>query len=400
MKIGNHQQISINLWYHEVDRQIAPTVKDVAQKKTTDAIQNDDYYRTSAQWGYRKNKTEVAVRSGYFVSQTNYAKPVANDKSKTRGESWQSEAEATYRLTTALTVNGGLHYTHEKAESSSYGSRHYRNREAAFGSLRYLSPVQTKVTANARVETTEATSPEPTFTLGIDQPIWSGLSATAKAGTSYRVPSFNDLYWQSATAVGNPDLKPEEGNNLEGGLAWKSAGRTLRFDAAVTAYTMHMKNWMSWGANSEGVYTVLNQDSANIKGIESRLGLMLGQNNANISLQSVYTYTDARDPKTDNYLPYVPMHKGSITLAATYRGNSCWINPTYTSEVQTNAANTSRLDGYKVLNVGLSKRIGFGGNQLILSALANNLLNTYYQTRQYYPMPGRYFQLSATVNVL
>src|SRR5690606_17353538 len=47
-------------------------------------------------------------------------------------------------------------------------------------------------------------------------------------GTSYRIPTFTDLYYEDPSNLSNPDLKPEEAQSFE--LGWKYSRMMLRWE--------------------------------------------------------------------------------------------------------------------------------------------------------------------------
>lgn len=59
---------------------------------------------------------------------------------------------------------------------------------------------------------------------------------------SLRLPTFTDLYYQSATQISNPDLQPEEALNLELGTKFK----TERLQTSATIYYRNGTNNIDW----------------------------------------------------------------------------------------------------------------------------------------------------------
>ena len=401
IRINPFHSLQVHLWFQDVNRQIAPTVKDVVGKKTADALQLDQNYRASTQWSYRKGIVNTAVRTALLTTRTHYTKPSTGEDTQTDGNSWITEAEATVNPADELSFNMGVHYTYEDCESSSYGSWNERNRGAVFGSTRYQNDQSgTRVTLNGRLEHIEMEKYPFTWTVGLHQVIVGPLALVAKAGTSYRVPSFNDLYWVSSYAVGNPNLKPEEGINYEAGLQLKLASDGVKLEAGTSLFGMDMKNWMNWAPREDGMYTVMNIDSAKIRGFEAQGVLTLGTEQQSIALRGGYTYLDARDPKTDNYLPYVPMHKGSLSVTGTYNGLQLLVNRTESSKLPVNAANSDYLRGYVVYDCGIYKSVALSTADFNIGLKVQNLTDQQYQNRQYYPMPGRQYLLTLAVRLM
>ncbi len=66
-----------------------------------------------------------------------------------------------------------------------------------------------------------------------------GLRLRALAGTTFRAPSFNDLYYPD---YGVPTLHPERGRSVEAGLVWKGE----RTDATLTVYRNEVRDLISY----------------------------------------------------------------------------------------------------------------------------------------------------------
>ncbi len=69
--------------------------------------------------------------------------------------------------------------------------------------------------------------------------IVSGLKVRALAGTTFRAPTFNDLYYPG---YGVSTVQPEHGRSIEAGLAWQSGGST----ASVTIYRNQVRNLINF----------------------------------------------------------------------------------------------------------------------------------------------------------
>ena len=65
------------------------------------------------------------------------------------------------------------------------------------------------------------------------------LAVRAFAKKSFRMPTFNDLYWPGA---GNPNLQPEESRNREIGLNYETASTSVAF----TLYRNDVDNLIAW----------------------------------------------------------------------------------------------------------------------------------------------------------
>ncbi len=111
--------------------------------------------------------------------------------------------------------------------------------------------------------------------LGFGWNIYPGIDASyamnehlklyGSASTSLRMPTFTDLFYNGPTNLGNPDLKPEESVNYEGGLKLAFKG----FTGHTGAYFRKGENLIDWvrEINTEK-WKTKNLTSINTTGIE------------------------------------------------------------------------------------------------------------------------------------
>ena len=84
-------------------------------------------------------------------------------------------------------------------------------------------------------------------------------SATISSGTSYRAPTFNDLFWEdpSGYTKGNPDLEPEEGVSTNLSVNLKPVMGDV-VQGAVTAAHYAVDNLIQWVPDESWVYSPQN----------------------------------------------------------------------------------------------------------------------------------------------
>ncbi|MCW3785992.1 TonB-dependent receptor [Marinilabiliaceae bacterium AAT] len=398
-RLKNGQNISVHLWYQDVDKQIAPTVRDLARGNTSDAEQRDKAFRGAAEWKAPLKNGLVSVRTGLFSTKTHYEKPSTSSHTNTTGLASVNEAEMDLNLTNWLKWNLGVNYTYEETESSSYEGANNRNRYAVFTSFGISNASSgTFVSINGRGEKAGDSDFTVTENIGVTQQIISGLSAKAKAGTSYRIPTFNDLYWFSATSIGNPDLQAETGFNYEAGLHYQKTFASTKLQLQATWYNNSLEKWISWGQREDGIWTVFNQDKAEIKGIEVQADLTTDFKKGSAGININYTNQDAIDPDTDNELAYVPKSKANAAVYAEYSNIRLMYAHSFVNERYTTASNSTQMPKYDLGNLSLEKQFE-GKIDAILSVKVNNIWDTNYETRQYYPMPGRNFMIGLQISL-
>ncbi len=127
----------------------------------------------------------------------------------------------------------GMEAGRETISSSSLGS-HGRSHGAVFAELSRGwtagSPATGGFNAGLRADSYEGYGSRLSPYAGASLEVAPGLMFRASFGTSFRVPSFTELYYVDPQNVGNPDLSPEKAWNMEAGASFAAGPLTL--DAA------------------------------------------------------------------------------------------------------------------------------------------------------------------------
>lgn len=191
-------------------------------------------------------------------------------------------------------------------------------------------------------------------------------------GTSFKMPSFNTLYYVSPTFKGNPTTQPERGKNSEVGLTY-SAGvhevQITRFDNRVRGFiTIQPAVANVPRARMEG-WSLAYTGSAQAWTWSAYLELLDARNQANnLKLQR----------RADRSL-----------IASVDRADGAWTwggSLQLVSDRFDNAANTQRLPGYGTLDLHARYAID---SDWSLALRLNNVSDKVYETAYGYNQPGR-----------
>lgn len=202
----------------------------------------------------------------------------------------------------------------------------------------------------------------------------------AMIAQSFRVPTFNDLYWPESTYTkGNPDLVPEKGITGEIGIESKI---NKYISSGLTYYRSDYNELIKWGTQGN-VSTPMNIGSAVINGIELNNTFYLP---CNFELGLNYDFLMAKNDKSNKYLPYQPKHKVNFSLQ--YKDSKDLIiklKCDFTDKRFDDFNNNIKVKRFYTLGVNASKKF----NPLLTCYGAiDNLLDKKYQTKSGYPMPG------------
>ena len=234
------------------------------------------------------------------------------------------------------------------------------------------------------------------------------LYVRAMVKSTYRVPTFTDMYY---LRIGNTNLKPENATEWNLGLTWAHSigvggDRAVSMQATVDGYYNRVTDKIV-AFPSTYVWKMVNFGKASITGLDATLSLIFPlAGKTSLCLDATYTYqyaVDKTNPEKNYYghqLPYTPRHSGNVSLL--------WKNPWVNVGWQMQAVGERwsliqctdeyRMKSYRDHSFTLSKDVGLGqGRMLKLGCSLLNAFNCQYEVIQYYPMPGRSFQASATI---
>lgn len=219
------------------------------------------------------------------------------------------------------------------------------------------------------------------FSAGGKYKVTKSYTLKANASRNFRIPTYNDLYWQGS---GNPDLKPETSwqGELINDFSYKS------MNVSVTGFYNDITDMIVWVPTSSN-WMPVNTRHVETYGIEALWSAKKMINKHVLQFSASYAYTVSKDTDTGYQLMYVPYHKGSGTIQYTYKNISVYYQYLYVGEVFTRTDNNSlyNLDAYSVSNI--SAEYAFGKQkQLTAGAQVKNLLNEDYQSVANRFMPG------------
>ncbi len=223
----------------------------------------------------------------------------------------------------------------------------------------------------------------------------------------FRVPTFNDLYYQR---IGNPNLLPENTNQFNGGLTYSTD-----FDSWLSAIIFTADAYQNQVKNKIVVYptknifewTMLNYGKVEINGIDGSLDVHFQlKENTRLLIGATHSYQKALNktsPQNKDYnhqIPYTPRISGSGKIGFEFptfqfHYSMFWSGHRYT-ENQNFSEN--RVEGYSDHNISFSKKWNVTENQVLFLFEITNIFNHNYEIVRSFPMPGRSFRLSLNYN--
>ena len=231
------------------------------------------------------------------------------------------------------------------------------------------------------------------------------LYIRAMMKSTFRVPTFNDLYYRR---MGTYTLKPEKANEWNIGVSWYGCpiSATKYVSATIDAYYNNVTDKIV-AFPSTYVWRMMNFGKAEIKGIDVTLSAEIKcTDRISAIVTGALTIQEALDKTEDSptygsQLPYTPKESGNVSVVI----NNPYVNLAYSILFQGKryslAQNTNEylISGYDEHSVSLSKEIQLKDMTLNIQATVSNIFNKQYEIIKYYPMPRRNFALTATLNL-
>lgn len=235
------------------------------------------------------------------------------------------------------------------------------------------------------------------------------FSLRAYVKKSFRMPTFNDLYY---TDHGNANLVPESALQYDVGFALNKhfehgivRHAEMHFDAYYN--TVHDKI-VAYPKGQQFRWTMLNLGKVHIKGIdvEAEADCSLGCG-VTATFRAQYTYQDARDVTDpgdsfyEHQIPYIPWHSGSAILGLNYKSWDLNYSFIYAGERYDEQENIlyNHMEPWYTSDLSLRYQFKVHSSKFIVQADINNVLDQDYEVIVNYPMPGRNYALTLSVEI-
>lgn len=309
-----------------------------------------DDFLDDVQMGYFETRRYVASLQGDFTLATNQL--------LTAGIDWQDdtvESDTDFAITQRDNLAGFVEY------------------QGRFGAH--------QLQASVRNDDNEQFGNHTTGSLGYGFGVGNGLKLTASVATGFKAPSFNDLYYPF---FGNPDLKPEESESINLGIAQYADTWNWTFNI----YQNKVDQLISYDA---AIFLPNNIDEARIRGAEFTVDVTL----AGFDIATQLSHTDPRNrsagPNQDNLLARRPRNTARIDVDRAFGAFRTGVTFNAAGERYDNLANTDRLGGYSTLDLRLEYAIAPAWT---LQAKVGNVFDRAYETVAWYHQAGRTYGLS------
>lgn len=230
------------------------------------------------------------------------------------------------------------------------------------------------------------------------------FSLRAFAKRSFRMPTFNDLYYAD---MGNSQLRPEYTTQYNIGFAYdsrRSRGFLTGWSLQADGYRNFVRDKIvAYPKGAQFRWTMLNLGRVRITGVDLTGSLTLNPlRDLYITGKLQYTYQEAIDVTSpaDTYyrdqIPYIPWHSGSAIVQATWRSWSLNYSFIYTGERYNQQENIvyNHTQPWYTSDVSIARSFSWSRYSARVQLEVNNLFSQDYDVILNYPMPKRNYRLT------
>lgn len=392
---------SLRLWIQDSDYEV-PNPTTVLRRP--EAEEKNNFYRALAGWNFEKKNVDLNIQSALIRHDLRYTDPMRFLDAMNRYNSFIQNMEANISFAKKGQLTSGILYTHEEGAVDAFGTdKLKRNRMAFFSAYTFSGWEHWNFAVSAREELVngEATPLAPTLSVKYHTGRWGLFTNVSR---NYRLPTFNDLYWRGAGAVGNQELKSETSLNTEAGVSY----RHPHLEGKAVIFTNHVNDWIQWTPQTGQSWSPQNIRAVWCRGLEAQATLLgeLAGARSKIVLQYSFTkstgediYASGNQNEIGKQLVLTPLHEGSATGEMNWKKNSFRVVCAYTGQQFTDSDNSryNMVDDYLITNLWLSRSFSPGNFELSVSGEVNNVFNVRYVARPGYPLPGINFKLGIQI---
>lgn len=402
--------IRVSSWVQETNRELAPTMLQNGNEST----QQDYALRLVGRWIYltRTNTnlvTTAAVIHEGLVYDPGYSSPVNNTNAWTSmlgSEITHFSNSHQNKIFNKITTTSGVNFIYSGSEVTGYIVYKSQYRLSAYtGFSKYLRE-QDEFNISVRGEMVNGKLVQPVGSIWYSLWAKEWLGVKGCVSKSYRIPTFNDLYWAPG---GNPNLLPESAWTEELTVVVRKQWKQNIFEYSLTGYNRNVIDMIAW-VPSASYWMPMNINEVWSRGMEHRLKTKLSYFNWNFTLNVNLDYVRSTSEKTGvandvairKQLIYVPAWFGGANVTVQKKHIYFTYAYLYTDLRFTSRDHVEWLPAFSISNVALgytpTKSRSSGNYAFNFYAKCNNIFDVQYQSVAWRPMPGVNFQIGCTID--
>ena len=341
--------------------------------------------RNLVSWKTRKNKWSSTLKAAHLFERYRYYPNKENELYfEGKSNTYLGDYLLEYQMNSDIKISSVINYTYINAEGSNIGTND-RNTLSAVLLLKHNVTGKLSYGINFRQEFLNDFDNPFLFAFDVKYDVNTWYSLKLNASKNFRVPTFNDLFWDTG---GNENLQPE--TSYQGEIGNEFRWKNLQF--IVNGFYISSTDLIKWQPSDSGLWMPVNISESENYGVEFSSEYSKNIKEHQFSVSVNYAYTSAIDKEKEKQLIYVPYHKVTGLFSYNFKRFSAYYQFLFNGEVFTTTDNVGILDAYSVSNIGLEYEIKQQSFPIKIGVKINNIFNKYYENVAYRPMPNRNFQ--------
>lgn len=375
-KFNDMHSIRLHTAVFENDRELSRTLTTESNSR----LKNSDQ-RILFDWMYAGDRFTSSFKAAFLHEDYTYLfdKNLPANRSEGSSNRFIAKYDLSYFFTNRLFLRGGIEFENATGNGSNIDEAR-QNDFTAYALMHHEPWERFQYNISLRAGASSAYSIPLIYSVDARYDLSDKFSLRAALSTNYRLPTFNDLYWEPG---GNPDLKPEFSSSMEAGVNYVHK----EFTFSATYYVIHSEDLIQWRQVTPDFWRPQNVSKASSDGIETAISYNKSFKDHNLALRVSYDYTLAKDKELDKQLIYVPEHKAAGLVDYGWRKWRFNYDLQYVGEVYITTSNSQSLEDYFLSGISINRQ--FLKDRFALQFKINNLFDTTYQSVAYRPMPGR-----------
>lgn len=392
LKLNDENDLVFNAWWHFTEREIPPTLT----VTNINALQTDSAGRFSLNW---ENINNWNIGFAFFDELNLYEAEAVNIYGRHKVKSWLSHFNHHFYVNSSTKLENEFKYESYLANSTNINEAGVRRNRLL------LLPKLTHQFSKLPIEAILGISAE--YTDRNWAPLLPSASITSQLdkyseikfllARHYRLPSFNDLYWQPG---GNVNLIAESGWNQE--LIFASTIK--QFSLKLNLFNNNTINKIIW-LPEQGIWRPNNIAKVQSNGIEAFLGANVKLNKQVFKIDGFYTLTNAVNKENSNnnnsiigkQLLYTPKHKTGVSINYQLKNFTMNWSQSLTGKRFTNSDNSNAIEAYHLANFNVGYQFKIKTITIETGFNCENIFNKYYEVVLNRPMPGRSYLINLNI---
>jgi iron complex outermembrane receptor protein len=401
-RLSEKHRLSFDFWGMQAERGI-PGIMSVPVSL---AQQQDVSIKNNLAYHYAGRQSKITFRSAFFIEGLNFQDSLMQIDSESQTQSFLNDFLYETNLKRGWKMSLNLFSGIYTAHSTGYNQKRaeQERRVALLALEKNLFEHKLILTGRLRKEWIDGDFLPFTPSVNIGYSLPHDWKFNAGGALSYRVPTFNDLYWIPG---GNPNLNPEDGRHLQANIHKTGKVRNISFDSRLMLYRSEVLNWIQWQPQNAAIWTPENIKTVLNQGLEWYVNVQGKISDWQWYVRGNAAYVSAKDQgnavangESDTYqLIYVPAHQANIQIGFANKRTAAMFYHQYTGIRHTTTDNSQHLPAFQLSGIQLSHTLKWKQSELQVFATCNNIFNVDYQVMMMRAMPGRNIQMGLNLHI-